>query len=223
MHNTKRREKNKRKGRQKRKLKQKVTQSDTENHRVNELDRIQNLSMRRARNIRRAATLGDENAVEARVEIIAIETGAGAVHQLTKPNQKKLIETHIKTDTKNAVAVLLIDMIIFHPHHEVSAQETINTGKTTKNRVHQTIVRHRTATVQLTLCATNVRIIKNRRKNTRRSHRKSTTVPKMTAISRRKLKKVNVKDLDRRDDDKFKSTNVFAPNIISIWFFNQFK
>lgn len=151
-----------------------------------------------------------ENAVE---NVAEIETSA--VHLMIEIDQKTLNEIQTKIDMKVVAVVRLINaakshhlaleeiapLIVPETVHR-NVQEMINLGDVVKNQSHPAKVPHRIATAQMIHDTINVHIIKNRRRSIRRNHLKNMTAPTMKiAITKRKQRKANVKDLDPEDAD----------------------
>lgn len=151
----------------------------------------------------------DENAVES-----VAENETSVVHLTIEIDRKTLNEIQTKIVMKVVAVVRLINtakshhlaleeiapLIVPETVHR-NVQEMTNQGNVVRNQSHPAKVPHQIATAQMIRDTINVHIIKNRRRSIRRNHPK--TAPMMTiAITKRKRRKANVKDLDPEDADK---------------------
>lgn len=151
----------------------------------------------------------DENAVES-----VAENETSVVHLTIEIDQKTLNEIQTKLVMKVVAVVRLTNtakshhlaleeiapLIVPETVHR-NVQEMTNQGNVVRNQSHPAKVPHQIATAQMIRDTINVHIIKNRRRSIRRNHPK--TAPMMTiAITKRKRRKANVKDLDPEDADK---------------------
>lgn len=119
-------------------------------------------------------------------------------HLTIEIEQKLSIEIHRRVDLIIAVVALWTDTIAIQLAHELIAPKMTNTVDIVKDP-HRTVKIHRLkiVTAQMGATITKNHTIKNRRKSTRKNHQKNTTVQMMIVTSRKKLKKVNVVDLDQ--------------------------
>lgn len=153
----------------------------------------------------------DENAVGS-----VAENETSVVHLTIEIDRKTLNEIQTKIVMKVVAVVRLINtakshhlaleeiapLIVPETVHR-NVQEMTNLGDVVRNQSHPAKVPHQIATAQMIRDTINVHIIKNRRRSIRRNHPKNMTAPMMTiAITKRKRRKANVKDLDPEDADK---------------------
>lgn len=152
----------------------------------------------------------DGNAVE--IEAV-IETSA--VHPMKETEIETSKEIRIEIDMRAVVVVLLINNVksrLLAPGEIVPeiALETVQSnghettspdGDAINRPVKIPYLKAIAQTIQETI---DVPIIKSLRKNTRKNHPKNMTAPMMIAVTRRKQRRANVRDLDREDGDEIK-------------------
>lgn len=138
-----------------------------------------------------------ESAVESE-----IKTETDGVRQ-TIETDPKMLNALTKIVMKIVAAVQLIGIKIVQLQELIAHGTTIIDANTIEDLNQQAKVQHPIATVPiLTRDIISVPIIRNQRKNTRKSHRKNTTTPTMIVTFKRKQRKANEEDLGQGTGDE---------------------